>query len=149
MQEQTQRFFEWQVFLGDKAKDSGHIRAPVRATPGSLWVMLQEGKWVSQFAVDDQVYIMWETPEVLRFEYSHNGQTHDIRLVLYDEVQIPVEKTIQKTNKTEKYDRFSLSKKFIQEKIDDDENRDRRITRRRKDEPFKKPVRKSKARPKQ
>lgn len=111
--------------------------------------MLQEGKWVSQFAVDDQVYIMWETPEVLRFEYSHNGQTHDIRLVLYDEVEIPVEKTIQKTNKTEKYDRFSLSKKFIQEKIDDDENRDRRITRRRKDEPFKKPVRKSKARPKQ
>ena len=146
---QTLKFYEWQVFLGDKAKDSGHIRAPINATPGSLWVMLQEGKWVSQFAVDDQIYMMWETPEVLRFEYVHGGNSHDIRLVLFDQLEMPVEKLIQKTNKVEKYDRFSLSKKFIQEKLDDDENRNNRITRRRKDDAFKKPVRKSKTRSKQ
>jgi len=147
MSEKMQLFNEWQVYLSGKSKDSGHIRAPVGATPGALWVMLQEGKWVSNYAVDDEVYMMWETSDVLRFEYSHKGSHYDIKLVLFDVVEIEIEKTIQKTEKAEKYDRFSLSKQFIQEKINNDEGRTKRISRRRKDDAFKKPARKFKARP--
>ena len=115
-------FNEWQVYLNGAAKDSGHFRAPVAATPGALWSLLKDGRWVHYQAVDDEVYFEWETTQVITFRYDYKGTKYDIRLLWYDTVEIPVEKSI-KTDKPMAYSRFSLSKEFMSTRGGPDESR--------------------------
>jgi hypothetical protein len=119
---ETQAFIEWQVYLNGGSKDSGHIRAPVDATPGALWSLLKDGKWVHYSAADDEVYYEWETPQVITFRYDYTGTKYDIRLIWYDIVELPKEKTL-KTDKPMAYNRFSLSKEFMMSKGGPDESR--------------------------
>lgn len=116
------QFNEWQVFLSGKAKDSGHLRAPVNATPGALWALLKDGRWVHNAACDDEVYYEWETPHVIKFNYDYGSFSYDIKLLWYDTVEIPTEKTL-KTDKPMAYSRFSLSKEFMASRDGPDETR--------------------------
>ena len=119
---ETQTFNEWQVYLNGSGRDSGHLRAPVAATPGALWALLKDGRWVHNQAVDDEVYYEWETPQVISFKYDYGSYKYDIKLLFFDLVELPLAK-IARTDKPMAYNRFSLSKEFMASRGGPDESK--------------------------